>query len=107
MDNQGRTVLEDVEQLGEDALHAGEKLADRILGVAGADVRAVETIAADVAGKAASSAEAAIAAVKAFGAGHVNLTQLEVTSELAGAKVKVEEAIVAVARHLAGISTNG
>lgn len=103
MDNQ-RTVLGDVEQLGEDALHAGEQLAERIIGAG--TVERAEVIATDVAiagGKAASSIEAAIAALKAFGAGHVNLTQLEVTAELAGAKTKVEEAIIAVARHLAGL----
>ena len=90
------------ERIGEGLRDDAEELVDRVLGT-GTAAR-LETAAADIAGKVESEGAAAIAALKALGAGHVNLTQIGVTAELAAAKTKIEEALIAIARHFAALS---
>lgn len=78
-----------------------ENVVDKIFGP-GTSAKG-ETLGAEIISGANDVASVAIAALKAFGAGHVNLTQLSLTAELSDAKTKAEATIVALARHIAGL----
>lgn len=104
----GPSFVRDVEQLGErvlegvkdDAEEVGRKLHQAFTG------GAAEAVVTEVVAGVGSGATAAVAAIAALGNGHVNIGKLDLTAELAVAKGKVEDAILALARHI-GSGANG
>lgn len=87
--------------VGHDIERLGERVADTILGTQettkiegeiGASVKTAEDV-----------ASLALSALKAFGVGHIALLQLSPTAELEAIKTKVEDAIVALTRHIAAL----
>lgn len=97
-------IIEEAEKVGEHALEGlraeAEKVVDTVFGAGTAanGEAAVERVAMS----AAVAGGTAVAALAALGEGHVHIAGLDLTAELTAAKTKVEEAIVALARHISG-----
>lgn len=109
MDNQdngaparGPGIVTDVEQLGEDIAQGARGVVDRVFGGAAVD-RVEKDVEELLTLEPATAAASAVNALKTLGAGHFHLSQLDVSSELADAKAKVEGAIVAIARYFGRI----
>lgn len=94
-------IIEGAERVGErvlEGLRSGaDKMVDEVFGPGAAAQGAAEA-----SRFVAATGDAAIAALSALGEGHVHLTAGDITAELTAARTKVEEAIVALARHISG-----
>lgn len=109
----GPSFVSEVEHGAEQAFRAVEtgveSVADRIFGDDKVDaaVARVQTVAAPIVAKVESAVGAAYATLTALGAAHVNIGALSLTSELAAVKTSIEDGIITLARHIAGLPSNG